>query len=56
MKLASGITARLLLPARVRLTKPALKVVGLIGVLALISAGYCFWLMTVHFPMTGCTL
>jgi len=47
MKLASGITARLLLPARVRLTKPALKVVGLIGVLALISAGYCFWLMTV---------
>ena len=28
-------------------TKLALKVVGLIGVLALISAGYCFWLMTV---------
>jgi hypothetical protein len=27
--------------------KLALKVVGLIGVLALISAGYCFWLMTV---------
>jgi len=24
-----------------------LKVVGLIGVLALFSAGYCFWLMTV---------
>jgi hypothetical protein len=28
-------------------TKLALTVVGLIGVLALISAGYCFWLMTV---------
>jgi hypothetical protein len=28
-------------------TKLALKVIGLIGVLALISAGYCFWLMTV---------
>ena len=28
-------------------TKVALKVIGLIGVLALISAGYCFWLMTV---------
>ena len=28
-------------------TKLTLKVVGLIGVLALISAGYCFWLMTV---------
>jgi hypothetical protein len=28
-------------------TKLALKVVGLIGVLALISAAYCFWLMTV---------
>ena len=28
-------------------TKLALKVVGLIGVLALISAGYCFWLVTV---------
>ena len=28
-------------------TKLALKVVGGIGVLALISAGYCFWLMTV---------
>jgi len=28
-------------------TKLALKVVGLIDVLALISAGYCFWLMTV---------
>ena len=28
-------------------TKLGLKVVGLIGVLALISAGYCFWLMTV---------
>jgi uncharacterized membrane protein len=28
-------------------TKLALKVVGLIGVLALISVGYCFWLMTV---------
>ena len=26
-------------------TKLTLKVVGLIGVLALISAGYCFWLM-----------
>jgi hypothetical protein len=28
-------------------TKLALTVVGLIGVVALISAGYCFWLMTV---------
>ena len=28
-------------------TKLGLKVVGLIGVLSLISAGYCFWLMTV---------
>lgn len=28
-------------------SKLALKVIGLIGVLALISAGYCFWLMTV---------
>jgi hypothetical protein len=28
-------------------TKLGLKVVGLIGMLALISAGYCFWLMTV---------
>jgi hypothetical protein len=28
-------------------TKLALRVIGLIGVLALISAGYCFWLMTV---------
>ena len=28
-------------------TKLLLKVAGLIGVLALISAGYCFWLMTV---------
>ena len=28
-------------------TKLTLKVIGLIGVLALISAGYCFWLMTV---------
>jgi hypothetical protein len=28
-------------------TKLALKVVGLLGVLALISAGYCFCLMTV---------
>jgi hypothetical protein len=28
-------------------TKLALKVVGVIGVLALISAGYCFWLMTI---------
>ncbi len=28
-------------------TKLTLKVVGLIGVLALISAGYCFWLMTI---------
>ena len=28
-------------------TKLALKVAGLIGVLALISTGYCFWLMTV---------
>jgi membrane protein implicated in regulation of membrane protease activity len=27
--------------------KLALKVVGLISVFALISAGYCFWLMTV---------
>ena len=27
--------------------KLVLKVAGLIGVLALISAGYCFWLMTV---------
>jgi hypothetical protein len=27
--------------------KLALKVIVLIGVLALISAGYCFWLMTV---------
>ena len=27
--------------------KLALKVVGLIGVLALILAAYCFWLMTV---------
>jgi membrane protein implicated in regulation of membrane protease activity len=26
--------------------KLALKVVGVIGVLALISTGYCFWLMT----------
>lgn len=28
-------------------TELALKIVGLIGVLALISAGYYFWLMTV---------
>ena len=28
-------------------TKLVLKVAGLIGVLALISAGYCFWLMTI---------
>jgi uncharacterized membrane protein len=28
-------------------TKLVFKVAGLIGVLALISAGYCFWLMTV---------
>lgn len=28
-------------------TKLVLKVTVLIGVLALISAGYCFWLMTV---------
>jgi hypothetical protein len=28
-------------------TKLVLKMAGLIGVLALISAGYCFWLMTV---------
>ncbi|MGC1320843.1 MAG: hypothetical protein WA849_01550 [Candidatus Udaeobacter sp.] len=28
-------------------TKLVLKVAGLIGVLAPISAGYCFWLMTV---------
>jgi hypothetical protein len=28
-------------------TKLALNVVGFIGVLALISGGYCFWLMTV---------
>ena len=28
-------------------TKLALKVIGLIGVLAFISAAYCFWLMTV---------
>ena len=28
-------------------TKLALTVAGLIGVLALISAGYCFWLMTI---------
>ena len=28
-------------------TKLVLKMVGLIGVLALISTGYCFWLMTV---------
>jgi len=27
--------------------KLVLKVAGLIGVLALISAGYCFWLMTI---------
>ena len=28
-------------------TKLVLKIAGLIGVLALISTGYCFWLMTV---------
>jgi len=28
-------------------TKRSLMVIGLIGVLALISAAYCFWLMTV---------
>jgi hypothetical protein len=28
-------------------TTLALKVIGLIGVLAQISTGYCFWLMTV---------
>jgi len=28
-------------------TKPVLKIAVLIGVLALVSAGYCFWLMTV---------
>ena len=28
-------------------TKLGLKIAGLIGVLALISTGYCFWLMTV---------
>ena len=28
-------------------TKLVLKIAGLIGVLALISAGYCFWLMTI---------
>jgi len=28
-------------------SQTGLKVAGLIGVLALISAGYCFWLMTV---------
>ena len=28
-------------------TKLFLKIAGLIGVLALISTGYCFWLMTV---------
>ena len=28
-------------------TKLVLKIAGLIGVVALISAGYCFWLMTV---------
>ena len=28
-------------------TKLVLKIAGLIGVLALISIGYCFWLMTV---------
>ena len=28
-------------------TKLLLKVAGLLGVLALISTGYCFWLMTV---------
>ena len=28
-------------------TKRPLMVIGLIGVLALISATYCFWLMTI---------
>ena len=28
-------------------TKLVLKIAGLIGALALISTGYCFWLMTV---------
>jgi hypothetical protein len=28
-------------------SKLVLKIVGLIGMLALISAGYCFWLITV---------
>jgi membrane protein implicated in regulation of membrane protease activity len=28
-------------------TKLVLKIAGLIGVLALISTGYCFWLMTI---------
>ena len=28
-------------------TKLVLKIAGLTGVLALISTGYCFWLMTV---------
>jgi cytochrome c biogenesis protein CcdA len=28
-------------------TKVVLKVAGVIGVFALIAAGYCFWLMTV---------
>jgi membrane protein implicated in regulation of membrane protease activity len=28
-------------------TNLVLKIAGLIGVLALISTGYCFWLMTV---------
>jgi membrane protein implicated in regulation of membrane protease activity len=28
-------------------TKLVLKIAGLIGVFALISTGYCFWLMTV---------
>ena len=28
-------------------TKLVLKIAGLIGVLALVSAGYCFWLMTI---------
>ena len=37
-------------------TKLVLKIVGLIGVLALISTGYCFWLMTFRFPTTGCRL
>ena len=39
-------------------TKPVLKVAVLIGVLALISAGYCFWLMTVPLSYrlgAGCT-